>query len=80
MEPSIEQLDQILEGVQKSMNRESARGFLRVWIRDWTAHKVSLMQEKQEQEQEPHRKAISHIGTYYGRKNPALKQEPLLDQ
>ena len=39
-EPSIEQLNAILDGLSGAYVRESAREFLRVWIRDWTMHKL----------------------------------------
>lgn len=42
MQPSKEQLTQILNELDKCFAAESKREFLRVWIRDWTAHKLAL--------------------------------------
>jgi hypothetical protein len=41
MAPSAEQLDAILDGLNRCHVRASAREFLYVWIRDWTAHKLT---------------------------------------
>jgi hypothetical protein len=51
-EPSVAQLNAILDGLEQTYVRESAREFLRVWIRDWTMHKVARALAQQEQEQE----------------------------
>lgn len=42
LEPSKEQLTQILNGIGKCFVEDSAREFLRVWIRDWTVHKLAM--------------------------------------
>jgi len=39
-EPSLEQLNQILDSLEDCHTLESAREYLRVWIRDWTVHKI----------------------------------------
>jgi len=45
-EPSVAQLNAILDGLGAAPGaRQSAREFLRVWIRDWTMHKLALAQE-----------------------------------
>jgi hypothetical protein len=50
-EPSVAQLNAILDGLGVvAHGRQSAREFLRVWIRDWTMHKVALALAQQEQE------------------------------
>ena len=40
MTPSVQQLESIVDGLNRCHVRASAREFLRVWIRDWTAHKL----------------------------------------
>ena len=40
-EPSAEQLRQIINGLERCHVPGSKSEFLRVWIRDWTAHKLS---------------------------------------
>lgn len=48
-EPSVAQLNAILDGLGAAPGaRQSAREFLRVWIRDWTMHKLALAQQEQE--------------------------------
>jgi hypothetical protein len=39
--PSHDQITQILNGLDRCGVAESKRAFLRTWIRDWTAHKLS---------------------------------------
>ena len=39
--PNHAQLTQILNGLDRCVAAESKREFLRVWIRDWTAHKIA---------------------------------------
>ena len=39
--PSNDQLTQILNGLDRCVAAESKREFLRVWIRDWTVHKLA---------------------------------------
>lgn len=39
--PSHDQLTKILNGLDRCVAAESKREFLRVWIRDWTAHKIA---------------------------------------
>jgi hypothetical protein len=41
MAPSVQQLEAIIDGLNRCHVRESAREFLYVWIRDWTAHKLT---------------------------------------
>jgi len=41
-EPSREQTRQIVEGLQRCNLPDSKHEFLRTWIRDWTAHKITL--------------------------------------
>ena len=45
-EPSVDQLDQIIDGLARCHVRESSREFLRTWIRDWTTHKLSQQEEQ----------------------------------
>ena len=48
-EPSVAQLNAILDGLGVvAHGRQSAREFLRVWIRDWTMHKVAQALAQQE--------------------------------
>lgn len=47
MQPSKAQLTQILNELDKYFVGESKREFLRVWIRDWTAHKLALAGQKE---------------------------------
>jgi hypothetical protein len=42
--PSHEQLTQILNGLDRCVSAESRREFLRVWLRDWTVHKLAAPQ------------------------------------
>lgn len=42
--PSDAQLDQILNGISERFASEPCREFLRVWIRDWTIHKLEKLQ------------------------------------
>jgi len=44
LEPSKEQLTQLINGVGKCFTKDSVREFLRVWVRDWTAHKLAAQQ------------------------------------
>jgi hypothetical protein len=47
-EPNVAQLSAILDGLGIMYDaRQSAREFLRVWIRDWTVHKIALAQQEQ---------------------------------
>jgi hypothetical protein len=41
MAPSVQQIESIIDGLNRCHVRESAREFLYVWIRDWTAHKLT---------------------------------------
>jgi uncharacterized protein YjiS (DUF1127 family) len=41
MAPSVQQLEAIIDGLNRCDVRASAREFLYVWIRDWTAHKLT---------------------------------------
>jgi hypothetical protein len=50
-EPSVDQLDQIIDGLARCHVRQSSREFLRTWFRDWTAHK--LTQSMREREPRP---------------------------
>jgi hypothetical protein len=52
VEPTVDQLNAILDGLGfvVAYGRQSAREFLRVWIRDWTMHKVAQALEQPEQE------------------------------
>jgi hypothetical protein len=46
-EPNVAQLSAILDGLGIMYDaRQSAREFLRVWIRDWTMHKIALAQQE----------------------------------
>lgn len=45
IEPSFEQRKQILNGLTHCHSSDSRHEFLRVWIRDWTCHKVSKAQQ-----------------------------------
>jgi hypothetical protein len=45
-EPSVDQLDQIIDGLARCHVRESSREFLRTWIRDWTTHKLTQQEEQ----------------------------------
>lgn len=42
--PSDAQLEQIFNGIGERFVSESCREFLRVWIRDWTMHKLEKLQ------------------------------------
>ena len=39
--PSFTQLQQIIKNLEHCLSRDSKQEFLRVWIRDWTEHKLS---------------------------------------
>ena len=39
--PSFTQLQQIIRNLEHCLSRDSKQEFLRVWIRDWTEHKLS---------------------------------------
>ena len=39
--PSFTQLQQIIMNLEHCLSRDSKQEFLRVWIRDWTEHKLS---------------------------------------
>jgi hypothetical protein len=39
--PNFDQLQQIVNNLQHCFTRDSKHEFLRVWIRDWTEHKLS---------------------------------------
>lgn len=41
MAPSTQQLESIIDGLNRCHVRASAREFLYVWIRHWTAHKLT---------------------------------------
>ncbi len=41
MAPSVQQIESIIGGLNRCNVRASAREFLCVWIRDWTAHKLT---------------------------------------
>jgi hypothetical protein len=40
-EPNFEQTKQIMDNLERCLHRDSKYEFLRVWIRDWTNHKLS---------------------------------------
>lgn len=48
--PSDAQLEQIFNGIGGGFFDESCREFLRVWIRDWTIHKLEKLQRITEQD------------------------------
>ena len=39
--PNFDQLQQIVNNLERCLTRDSKHEFLRVWIRDWTEHKLS---------------------------------------
>jgi hypothetical protein len=39
--PNFDQLQQIVNNLERCLERDSKHEFLRVWIRDWTEHKLS---------------------------------------
>lgn len=43
-EPNFDQRKQILDNLERCHHRDSKHEFLRVWIRDWTNHKLSKVQ------------------------------------
>ena len=45
-EPSKEQITQLLNGIRKCLIEGAASEFLRVWIRDWTVHKLAMTAPK----------------------------------
>ena len=50
--PSFTQLQQIIKNLEHCLSRDSKQEFLRVWIRDWTEHKLS-------QNTQPQRKPLT---------------------
>jgi hypothetical protein len=79
-EPNFDQRKQILDNLERCHHRDSKHEFLRVWIRDWTTHKLSkaaikqCLTPKQAEQAQPvawmHTNAIGHV---YFRRNPQDK-------